>query len=98
MSGGGLGDCGPYMVEDWAGGIRPHNPVLADMMDDMYEVLTAYDHWLAGDCGADKVETEWGAFRDRWLDRDGPQVEGSLRQAMEGIIRSWRTGHTREEW
>lgn len=98
MSGGGVSDVGIYMFEDWARVIRPHNPLLAEMMFDMYEVIRAYDYWLAGDSGTDRVSKVWGEFRDKWLKEDTPQIEESLRQAMEDIIRSWKTGSMRELW
>lgn len=94
MSGGGLTDYGGgiYMFEDWARTIRRHNPVLADMMGDMYELLRAYDYWLAGDCGTDRIDEVWNRFRDTWLKPDNPHIEETLRDAMEAIIGSWKHG------
>ena len=48
MSGGGITDhCyagGLYLIKDWANNVKMENPVLANMMEDMYEVLHSYDY------------------------------------------------------
>lgn len=88
---------GIYMFEDWARIIRPHNPLLADVMFDMYEVIRAYDYWLAGDTGEDSVEKAWKLFRDKWVDVDDDVIVDILTERMVKLIESIEKGHQGEQ-
>ncbi len=97
MSGGGMTDhCyagGLYLIKDWAIEVRRENPVLADMMDDMYDVLHAYDYYLAGDYGEDDVEDAWKKFADKWLSKDLEKLRPIIMKRCTEIIDSVIKGH-----
>ena len=100
MSGGGITDhCyagGLYLIKDWANNVKMENPVLADMMEDMYEVLHSYDYYLAGDYGEEKVEKEWKKFADKWLSKDLEKLRPIIMERCIEIIDSVLSGHVRE--
>lgn len=87
---------GLYALQDWARVVKRHNPVLADMMEDMYELLHTYDYWLAGDYGESRVEKDWAEFRDKWLTNDTANIKEVLMDNMRGMIESFEKGHTYE--
>ena len=97
MSGGGITDhCyagGLYLIKDWANNVKMENPVLADMMEDMYEVLHSYDYYLAGDYGEEKVEKEWKKFSDKWLSKDLEKLKPIVMERCVEIIDSVIKGH-----
>ena len=97
MSGGGItDDCyagGLYLIKDWANKVKMENPVLADMMEDMYEVLHSYDYYLAGDYGEDDVEKAWTKFADKWLSKDLEKLRPIIMKRCTEIIDSVIKGH-----
>ena len=97
MSGGGITDncgvAGLYLIKDWAIEVRRENPVLADMMNDMYNVLHAYDYYLAGDYGEDDVEKAWVKFADKWLSKDLERLRPIIMKRCTEIIDSVLKGH-----
>lgn len=97
MSGGGITDhCyagGLYLIKDWAIEVRRENPVLADMMDDMYDVLHSYDYYLAGDYDEDDVEKAWQKFSDKWLSKDLEKLRPIIMKRCTEIIDSVLKGH-----
>ena len=100
MSGGGITDhCyagGLYLIKDWANNVKMENPVLADMMEDMYEVLHSYDYYLAGGYGEDDVEKAWTKFADKWLSKDLEKLRPIIMERCIEIIDSVLSGHVRE--
>ena len=97
MSGGGITDhCyagGLYLIKDWANNVKMENPVLADMMEDMYDVLHSYDYYLAGDYGEEKVEKVWKKFSDKWLSQDLEKLKPIVMERCVEIIDSVIKGH-----
>ena len=97
MSGGGMTDHGYagglYRIKDWANNVKMENPVLADMMEDMYEVLHSYDYYLAGDYGEEKVEKVWKKFSDKWLSQDLEKLKPIVMERCVEIIDSVIKGH-----
>ena len=100
MSGGGITDhCyagGLYLIKDWANNVKMENPVLADMMEDMYDVLHSYDYYLAGDSSAERVEKAWKKFSDKWLSKDLDKLRPIIMERCIEIIDSVLSGHVRE--
>ena len=98
MSGGHLTDCtgGLYQLRDWADMIDPQNPVLADLLRDMYGLLDRYDYWMSGDIGAEDASEAWAAFRGKWLTDDTSHIEELLGKRMEDIMASFRRGYVEE--
>ena len=97
MSGGGITDhCyagGLYLIKDWANEVKMENPVLANMMEDMYDVLHSYDYYLAGDYGEDDVEKAWKKFSDKWLSKDLERLRPIVMKRCTEIIESVLKGH-----
>ena len=97
MSGGGItDDCyagGLYLIKDWANKVKMENPVLANMMEDMYDVLHSYDYYLAGDYGEDDVEKAWKKFSDKWLSKDLEKLRPIVMKRCTEIIDSVFKGH-----
>lgn len=97
MSGGGItDDCyagGLYLIKDWANKVKMENPVLANMMEDMYDVLHSYDYYLAGDYGEDDVEKAWKKFSDKWLSKDLEKLRPIVMKRCTEIIDSAFKGH-----
>ena len=100
MSGGGITDncgvAGLYLIKDWANKVKMENPVLADMMEDMYDVLHSYDYYLAGDYGEDDVEKAWQKFSDKWLSKDLEKLRPIIMERCVKIIDSVIKGYTEE--
>lgn len=98
MSGGHLtdGTGGLYQFDDWADIIDPQNPLLAELLRDMGDLLDRYDYWMSGDIGAEDASEAWVAFRGKWLDGDTSHMEDLLAERMEGIMESFRRGYVRE--
>lgn len=100
MSGGGLSEYGEtrlYIIDDWARYLRSENPVLAELLTDLRKVLDAYDYYLAGDSGAERVERAWKAFSEKWLSQDLEKLKPIIMERCRELIDSLLTGHMREE-
>lgn len=70
MSGGHLTDHYYNLgcLEDWATVIeREANPLLAEQMRDLYNLLNLYDYYLSGDTDEDVIQSGWEAYRDKWF-------------------------------
>ena len=65
MSGGALTDYrhNLYQLEEWACRVRSENPLLAEMMNDLYDLLDEYDMYLSGDSDKDSVGKAWDVIR-----------------------------------
>ena len=98
MSGGGLTEYGTglYVLTEWADRVRPQNPMLAEMMQDLYVLLHSYDYYLAGDYGEEAVEKAWKKFADKWLSKDMDKLRPIIMERCIEIINSVLTGHTKE--
>lgn len=100
MSGGGLSDWDEnsrlYIMDDWIRHVRSENPVLAEMMKDMKDVLHSYDYYLAGDYGSDSVEKSWKKFSDKWLSKDLEKLRPIIMERCVKIIDSVIKGYTEE--
>ena len=95
MSGGGLTDYtgGLYQLRDWANTIELHNPTLSELLRDLYDLLHAYDYWLAGDYGSDDVEEAWKKFKVKWMDIDFEKIRPILMSRCVEIINSFEKGY-----
>ena len=100
MSGGGLSEYGEtrlYIMDDWAKYLRLENPVLAELLTDLRKVLDAYDYYLAGDSGAERVEKAWKVFSEKWLSQDLEKLKPIIMERCRELIDSLILGHMREE-
>lgn len=100
MSGGGLSEYGEtrlYIMDDWAKYLRLENPVLAELLTDLRKVLDAYDYYLAGDSGAERVEKAWQKFTEKWLSKDIEKLRPIIMERCREMIESLILGHMREE-
>ena len=100
ISGGGLTDHtvgSLWILTGWGRIVGQHNPTLQILMADLYNVLTAYDYWLAGDTGEDSVEKAWKRFRGKWIDVDTDVVTDILTERMVKLIGSFELGHQGEQ-
>lgn len=102
MSGGYLTDYGRYSisaVDEWAEKIEPQNALFAEQLRAMRKMLDAYDLFMSGDIGEDKLTAEWTAYAAKWLDFDtktvGELVKGILEKVAEGITNGCRKGEER---
>ena len=97
MSGGGLSDWDDnsrlYIMDDWIRHVRQENPLLADMMVDLKKLLEAYDYYLAGDSGAERVENAWKKFSEKWLSKDLEKLRPIVMKRCTEIIDSAFKGH-----
>ena len=100
MSGGGLSDWDEnsrlYIMDDWIRHVKPENPTLADMMADMKKLLEAYDYYIAGDSGAERVEKAWTKFADKWLSHDLEKLKLIVMERCREIVESLIKGYTGE--
>lgn len=80
MSGGALTDYrhNLYQLKEWACRIRPENPLLAEMMNDLYDLLGEYDMYISGDAGRDPVGRAWDGFRGKWMFRSEDEWRDDL--------------------
>lgn len=92
MSGGSIGDYGYLSMGEWAAAVEPENPVLAELVRDMGDLLHDYDWYISGDTGRDDAEASWQAFKAKWL--AGADIEPIVRRILEdtedSIIHGWR--------
>lgn len=97
MSGGGLSDWDEnsrlYIMDDWIRHVRQENPLLADMMVDMKKLLEAYDYYIAGDSGAERVEKAWAKFSEKWLSKDLERLKPLVMERCRDLINSVISGH-----
>ena len=100
MSGGGLSDWDDnsrlYIMDDWIRHVRQENPLLADMMVDLKKLLEAYDYYLAGDSGAERVENAWKKFSEKWLSKDLERLKPLVMERCRDLINSVISGHMGE--
>ena len=97
MSGGGLSDWDDnsrlYIMDDWIRHVRQENPLLADMMVDLKKLLEAYDYYMAGDSGAERVEKAWTKFSEKWLSKDLERLKPLVMERCRDLINSVISGH-----
>ena len=97
MSGGGLSDWDEnsrlYIMDDWIRHVRQENPLLADMMVDLKKLLEAYDYYMAGDSGVDRIQKEWKRFSEKWLSKDLEKLRPIVMKRCTEIIDSAFKGH-----
>ena len=67
MSGGAF-DYNHFWLEDWAKLVEPENPLLAEQMRDLCELLGSYDYYLSGDTEGEEIEKAWIKYRNKWID------------------------------
>lgn len=102
MSGGVLTDYDHnlYHLKEWAKRVREVNPVLAEQMMDLYQLLDAYDLFMSGDRNEEDIEEAWKAYRTKWLAiRPAEMVEYVTTRAKDeaiAYIDSFKTGHRDE--
>jgi len=65
MSGGYLENY--YSLKEWASDVKNDNPMLQDLLKDLYEVLYRYDYYRCGDSSKEDYLKEWGTFSNKWL-------------------------------
>ena len=80
-------------MDDWIRHVRPENIILADMMEDLKDVLQAYDYYLAGDSGEERVEKAWKKFSDKWLSKDLGKLKPIIMERCRELIDSVISGH-----
>lgn len=67
---GGEWDCNQYYLQDIGERIKPINPPLGKMLQDLYEVLNEYDYELSGDSGKRAGAVAWAKFTNKWFKQD----------------------------
>lgn len=103
MSGGALTDMeyDLFRLDDWAKKIDEENPLLAEHMHDLYNLLHVYDEYMSGDGDEESVENAWTEYRSKWLNVTSEQLEGhifeNIRKEVESYIESFRLGHGRKQ-
>lgn len=95
MSGGGLTDRwgGLYPMLDWARTLDRYNPLLAEQLRDMYELLNRYDYYLAGDIGADDIKKAWDKYHNKWIKIDTEVMFERCLETLHEMI----NGHRKDE-
>lgn len=96
MSGGALTDYhyDIYKLDDWADALDNENRLLADNMRDLSKVLTAYDMYLSGDWGEDRVEEEWEKYRSKWFHISNEDLQRFVSRLMDENVFAICHGHS----
>lgn len=99
MSGGALTDYhyDIYKLNDWADALEKENRLLAENMRDMSTVLTAYDMYMSGDWGEERVEQEWEKYRSKWFHLTNEDLQKFISNLMDENIYGLCHGRKREE-
>ena len=67
MSGGHF-DYMDRRLYEWSSQVRMDgNPLLADLLHDLGDLLHEYDWWKAGDTGREKWLNAWDAWKKKWM-------------------------------
>ena len=102
MSGGVLTDYGSSSISsiyDWARIIERENPLLAEQMRDLGELLGRYDYYLAGDIGEDSIQKAWEKYRTKWIEIDTEKVEQVMFEKCLDLVDGMIKGFTKhEDW
>ena len=99
MSGGVLTDYrhNLYLLKEWAGRIESQNPLLAEQLCDLYELLGKYDYFLSADIGEERIQEAWAEYRDKWLgigsDRLREMVIAEAKARVDDYIQSVERGY-----
>lgn len=101
MSGGKLTDYQHdlYKLGDWADKLEKENPLLAQQMRDLLELLTAYDKYLSGDIDDKDIEGAWEKYRKKWIHMNDSTVVLTLFDACLELVNAAVKGHDKpKEW
>ena len=95
MSGGGLTgyEHDLYRLCDWANAVEKDNPLLAEQMRDMANLLGRYDYYLAGDIGNDAISKAWETYRSKWIQMDTEKVRQVLFEKCMDLVDSTIKGY-----
>ena len=99
MSGGALTDyCGGLTsMLDWAHKLERDNPLLAQQIRDLYVLLDAYDRYLSGDTGDERIEAAWGKYHEKWFkvtpEKLSEMILTDAKAEVDAYLESVRTGH-----
>ena len=67
MSGGHF-DYMDRRLYEWSSQVRMDgNPLLADLLHDLGDLLHEYDWWKSGDTGREKWLNAWDAWKKKWM-------------------------------
>ncbi len=80
MSGGALTNYehNLFILGEWADRVEAENPLLAEHMRDLYDLLYKYDYYMSGDIGEDEVSKAWEAFHTKWFDVSKEDLAGRI--------------------
>ena len=105
MSGGALTNCehNLFVLGDWADRVEAENPLLAEHMRDLYDLLYKYDYYMSGDIGKDEVFKAWEAFHTKWFcvpkDAMADHILSKVKAEADAYIDSIRLGYDpRPKW
>ena len=100
MSGGALTDYGYDgsigYLSDWAKRIRPHNPILADHMERLRELLGRYDYYLSGDIGEEDIEKAWKEFLSYSINDEESMryvIMKECKEIIDSALKGYREGY-----
>ena len=102
MSGGVLTDYrhNLYLLNEWAKRIESQNPLLAEQLYDLYELLDRYDYYLSDDIGDERIQEAWAKYRDKWLgigsDKLREMVIAEAKARVDDYIQSVERGYITE--
>lgn len=96
MSGGAF-NYKEYWLGDWARQIEPENPLLAEQMRDMCELLGRYDYYLCDDIGKKEIEKAWTKYRDKWIEMDTERIETMMFEKCLEMVDSMIKGYRKDE-
>ena len=86
-------------IKDWARQIERHNPLLAQQLDDMYDLLDRYDYYLSGDIGEDGIQKAWKKYCDKWINIDTEKVEQVMFEKCLDLVDRMIKGYAKnEDW
>lgn len=99
MSGGVLTDYhhNLYLLKEWAKRIEPQNPLLAEQLYDLHQLLSRYDYFLSDDIGEERIQEAWAEYRDKWLgigsDKLREMVIAEAKARVDDYIQSVERGY-----
>ena len=86
-------------IKDWARQIERHNPLLAQQLDDMCDLLYRYDYYLSGDIGEDDIQKAWKKYCDKWINIDTEKVEQVMFEKCLDLVDRMIKGYAKnEDW
>ena len=87
MSGGHF-DYDDSRLYEWSRQVRiDGNPLLADLLHDIGDLLHAYDWWKSGDSSRDDWLVAWEFWKKKWMDGNIADLTmDSIRDSMRQMI------------